>query len=176
MNPTMRTHPSMLLLCLVAPLAWQDPRPARAQDPKPAATAKQAAAAQPVDPRATAAGRPPRHRYEGVYRLTGRVIRGMRDQKPLKGYLAITSRHLFLSLASAGPSEEHPLVNAGVREWRATDGGIRTTARLDYFTDGAGKLHFVKDGKEEIRAIRVMQGGLRVVQADETWLDFERVE
>ncbi len=167
MKHTMTRRPSLLLLCLAAPFVWQDPRPAAAQDPAPAA--------KPVD-RVAAKGRPKRHRYEGVYRLTGRVIRGVRDQKPLKGYLAITSRHLFLNLASAGPSADRPLVNAGVREWRETDGGIRTTARLDYFSDGAGKLHFVKDGKEEVRAIRMMQGGLRVVQADETYLEFERVE
>jgi hypothetical protein len=67
-------------------------------------------------------------------------------------------------------------VHAGVREWREVDGGLRTTSRLDFFSDGAGDLHFVRDGKQELRKLVPMVGGLRVLQGQRTWLEFERVE
>lgn len=150
----------LLLLSLVSAFALQDPKPSE----KPAAPAERVV------------GKPKPHAYEGVYRLTGRVMNGIRDSKPSKGYLAITNRHLFLNLAAAGPDKEHPLVNAGVREWRPTADGVRTTARLDWYSDSAGDLHFVKDGKQEVRVIRAVVGGLRVMQGQQSWLEFERVE
>lgn len=150
----------LLLLSLVSAFALQDPKPSE----KPAAPAEHVV------------GKPKPHAYEGVYRLTGRVMNGIRDSKPSKGYLAITNRHLFLNLAAAGPDKGHPLVNAGVREWRPTADGVRTTARLDWYSDSAGDLHFVKDGKQEVRVIRAVVGGLRVMQGQQSWLEFERVE
>lgn len=161
----MQAKAFLMLFSLGGALALQDPRPSTMPKP-PAPAAEQS----PVP------GRPKRHAFEGVYRLTGRVMNGIRDDKPSKGYLAITSRHLFLNLAAAGPEAEHPLVNAGVREWRPSAEGVRTTARLDWYSDSAGELHFVKDGKQEERVIRAVQGGLRVMQGQRTWLEFERVE
>ena len=43
-------------------------------------------------------------------------------------------------------------------------------------TDSSGELHFVKDGDQEVRKIQKMMGGLRVLQGDRTWLEFERIE
>lgn len=163
----MRTTTTVLLICLTTVMSWQDPKPAKAQDPKkPEATSKPA----------KVPGRPKRHRYEGVYKLKRRVMDGIPDDKPSRGYLAITGRHLFLNLASSGPEKDHPLVHAGVREWRPAQDGLRTTARLDFFSDSAGDLHFVEDGKQEVRRIQEMRGGLRVLQGQRSWLEFERVE
>ena len=169
----MRTTVGLLLLCLPLVAAWQDPEPAKPG--KPAASAQGPAAKNEAAKHAVP-GRPARHPLEGVYRLTGRVIDGVADRKPSKGYLAITSRHLLLSLASTGPNRKHPLVHAGVREWRPAEQGMRTTARLEYYTDSGGDLHFVKDGDQEVRKIQKMMGGLRVLQGDRTWLEFERIE
>lgn len=165
----MRTTTTVLLLCLTAGMSWQDPKPAP-KKPNEKAPAKQAPAQKEIP------GTPKRHAYEGVYKLTGRVINGVPDAKPSKGYMALTGRHLFLNLASSGPEKDHPLVNSGVREWRPVKDGIRTTARLDWYTDSAGDLHFVPDGKQEIRNIVPIHGGLRVVQGLRTYLDFERIE
>ena len=44
------------------------------------------------------------------------------------------------------------------------------------YTDSGGDLHFVKDGDQEVRKIQKMMGGLRVLQGDRTWLEFERIE
>ena len=95
----------LLLLSLVSAFALQDPKPSE----KPAAPAERVV------------GKPKPHVYEGVYRLTGRVMNGVRDSKPSKGYLAITNRHLFLNLAAARPDKEHPSERWGAGV--ATDGG-----------------------------------------------------
>ena len=126
--------------------------------------------------RAVIPGTPERHPYEGVYRLTGRVKGGIADLRKSKGYLVITRRHLCLQLAAPGPDEEHPLVNAGVREWRPTDRGVRMTTRLEFFSDTSGELHFAKDGAQEQRVVRAVRGGLRVMQGERSWLEFERIE
>ena len=131
---------------------------------------------QPPRERAAVLGKPERHPYEGVYRLTDRVKGGVADLRKSKGYLVITGRHLCLQLAAPGADEQHPLVNAGVREWRPTDGGIRTTTRLEFFSDTSGELHFAKDGEQEQRVLRAVRGGLRVMQGERSWLEFERIE
>ena len=156
MTEPMQTPSILLTLGLAVSIAWQDPRSPAARDDVP--------------------GAPEKHALEGVYKLKGRVINGVRDRKPSKGYLAITGRHLLLNLASPGLREDRPLVHAGVREWREVEGGLRTTSRLDFFSDGAGDLHFVRDGKQELRKLVPMVGGLRVLQGQRTWLEFERVE
>ena len=140
------------------------------QDP-----AKQAPS-KPRRERAAILGKPEQHPYEGVYRLTDRVKGGVADLRKSKGYLVITRRHLCLQLAAPGADEQQPLVNAGVREWRPTDGGICTTTRLEFFSDTSGKLHFAKDGAQEQRVLRAVRGGLRVMQGERSWLEFERIE
>ena len=163
----MQTNTFLLLISLSSVLVMQDPKagqPARQAPPTPRSSPS-------LPP-----GKAEPHPFEGVYKLTGRVMAGVPDGKPSKGYLAITRRHLFLNLAAAGPDQRHPLVNAGVREWRPVNDGMRTTARLDFFSDGAGDLHFVEDGKQETRVIRAVRGGLRVMQGQRSWLEFERIE
>jgi hypothetical protein len=196
MRITMRTTSTLLLLCLTAGVSLQDPKPAPQtapqqdpqqdpqqnpqQDPQPGAKpAPKPAGQQPARTEASQKpipGKPKRHPYEGVYKLTRRVINGIPDAKPSKGYLALTGRHLFLNLASSGPEEQHPLVHSAVREWREVRDGMRTTARLDWFTDSEGDLHFAADGKQEVRRIEPIHGGLRVMQGLRTYLEFERIE
>jgi hypothetical protein len=139
------------------------------QDPVKQDLAKQDSAKQPV-------GKPERSPLEGVYRLRKRVTGGVPDAKPNKGYLAITARHMFLSLASAGLDKTSPLLHAGVREWVKVGSDVRTTAKLDYYTDGDGLIHQTPDGKQEVRRIEIVLGGVRVMQGPHSWLEFERVE
>ena len=153
------------LICGLTALRGGSPQDPAKQAP---ATSKREQAAPP--------GLPARHPYEGVYRLTARVKGGIADLRKSKGFLVITGRHLCLQLAAPGVDAQHPLINAGVREWRPTDGGIRTTTRLEFFSDTSGELHFAKDGAQEQRVIRSIQGGLRVMQGERSWLEFERIE
>tara|TARA_R110002072_G_scaffold264409_1_gene423116 strand:- start:20555 stop:21097 length:543 start_codon:yes stop_codon:yes gene_type:complete len=179
---------SLLLLGAAVLCRWQDPQPV-AQDPvkqDPASKqvaakqepAKQNPAEKPTDKQAQkkVPGKPDRSPLEGVYRLRKRVTNGIPDAKPNKGYLAITSRHLFLSLASAGLDETLPLLHSGVREWIKVGADVRTTAKLDYYTDGDGVIHQTPEGKQEVRRIELVLGGVRVMQGPHSWLEFERVE
>ena len=121
-------------------------------------------------------GKPKRDVIEGVYRLRYRVTDGLPDQTKSCGYMAITSRYLFLSLASQGRSPALPLLHSGVREWRKVGNEIHMTAKLDYATDDAGGIHQTPDGRQEVRRIEIIRGGLRVMQGMHSWLEFERVE
>ncbi|MGK0204327.1 MAG: hypothetical protein ACI89X_000472 [Planctomycetota bacterium] len=192
---------SLLLLGAAVFCRWQDPKPAT-QDPVAGASsvqqglvtqgaakkvaskqgpakqdpAKQDAANPTKKPAGKVVGRPDRSPLEGVYRLRKRVTAGVPDAKPSKGYLAITGRHMFLSLASKGLDETAPLLHSGVREWIKVGADVRTTAKLDYYTDGAGVIHQTPEGKQEMRRIEIVLGGVRVIQGPHSWLEFERVE
>jgi hypothetical protein len=140
---------------------------------KPASTpANSASAPAPAD----VAGHAKPNPLEGVYRLTARVIAGKRDAGTCRGYLAITQRHLFLCLAAPGPDRDTPLLRAGVRTWKAVDGGTEASIQLGWYNDKDGKLHLETPGTEERRRVEFIQGGLRVLQDDHNWLEFERVE
>lgn len=184
---------SMLLLGAAVLCRWQDPTPVVqdpvvgasttqqdpvSQDPAKQDPAKQGPAKQDLDknPTKNPVGRPQRSPLEGVYRLRQRVTAGIPDAKPNKGYLAITARHMFLSLASTGLDKTSPLIHAGVREWTKLGQDVRTTAKLDYYTDGDGVIHQTPDGKQEVRRIQIVRGGVRVLQGPNSWLEFERVE
>lgn len=194
----MRTTMSMLLLGAAVLCRWQDPTPVGQdpvvgastvpQDPVSQGPAKQNSAKQDSAKQEPAkkdlgkkstkqpVGKPERSPLEGVYRLRKRVTGGVPDAKPNKGYLAITARHMFLSLASAGLDKASPLLHAGVREWVKVGSDVRTTAKLDYYTDGDGLIHQTPDGKQEVRRIEIVLGGVRVMQGPHSWLEFERVE
>lgn len=139
------------------------------QDPKPETAA-------PATVRETPPGTPERHRYEGVYELKRRVVDGIDDVKPNHGYLAITRRHLILTLAQPGLDDRLPLVHAGVRTWEDSGDDVRTTVKLDYYSDSGGTIHLMPRGKQEIRELRLIRGGLQVMQGTRTWLEFERIE
>jgi len=175
----MRTTASLLLLT-AAFFVGQEPQ---RQDPKPAE--QQPKAEEAAEPKAdeskqgeskAAAGRPPRHRFEGVYRLRERVVDGVSVLRDNRGYLAITQRHLLLSLAAPGPDDDHPLVHASVREWQETRDGVRTVMKLDYNSDSEGGIELQPYDTVEDRRLELRQGGIRVWQGTRSWLDFERVE
>ena len=121
----MRTATSLLLLGAAVFCRWQDPKPAQ----KPPATkpvAEKAAsdpqgkdqkAGEKKKPAKKVLGKPERNPIEGVYRLRQRVVDGLPDPTPCRGYLAITSRHMFLNIAAQGPDKSIPLLHAGGREW-----------------------------------------------------------
>lgn len=164
---------SLLALAVAALFPWQDPKPSK----KPAKTpAAQQPAKQAGKPAQAVAGQPKPNPLEGVYKLRSRVVQGLAGNGSNRGYLVITGRHLFLSLASKGTSDKHPLVHASVREWRMADDGMHMTAKLDYFSDNRGVITMTPEGKQEVRVIQVVRGGVRVLQGDQTWLEFERVE
>lgn len=170
-----------LLVAAVQDPVPQDPVPPRSKpagSEAPAATkqGEEAAADEPKPAAKPLPGRAPRHRFEGVYVLRRRVLNGSDDQKPNHGYLVITARHLFLTLAAPGPSDERPLVHAGVRRWQELSDGVRTTMLLDYYSDDTGVIHIEPRGKQEVRQLELVRGGIRVVQGDRTWLEFERIE
>jgi len=172
----MRKMTPLLVLLSAAWLQWQDPKPAKPatkQDPDPT---KQAPATKSAKPKRPIPGKPKRHPLEGVYKLRSRVIEGVPGNGQNKGYLVITGRHLFLSLASPGTDDNHPLVHSAVREWRQTADGIQMTAKLDYFSDNNGAITMTPDGKQETRHIQPIRGGLRVTQGQHSYLEFERLE
>lgn len=140
---------------------WQDPAPA----PPPASP-----------PQESAAGRPKPHPLEGVYELRRRVMNGKPDLLPSRGYLAITQRHLFLYFAAPGPDRDLPLVRAGVRTWRPEGVQVKGVVQLGWYTDTEGGVHVERPGTEELRRIELVRGGVRVVQDERSWLEFERVE
>lgn len=162
--------PSLLAGALAGALAspWlQDPvKPA----PAPAAPAEPDAA--PKD----APGKPAKHALEGVYELRRRMSPAGQEARPSRGYLAITSRHLFLCLAAEGSDAKTPLVHTGVRSWQPQQDRVRTVVMLGWLTDKDGRVQLEKPGHEELRRIELMQGGVRVMQSDNRWLEFERVE
>ena len=145
----------------------QDPvKPAPAAEP-PAATAT---------PVPAVPGRALPHPLEGVYRLRARVLDSKKDAQASRGYLAITSQHLFLCLAAPGVDAEQPLLRAGVRSWKPKDEFVAATVLLGWYTDKDGTLHLERAGTEERRRIELVQGGVRVVQDERNWLEFERIE
>lgn len=166
----MRKMTSLLVLVSAVLLQWQDPKPT-IQKP-----ATQQSADKPATTLGKVIGKPKRHPLEGVYKLRSRVVQGLAGNPSSRGYLVITSRHMFLSLASPGTSDVHPLVHAGVREWRMTDDGVRMTCKLDYFSNGSGVITMTPEGKQDVRRIQIVRGGVRVIQGEQTWLEFERVE
>lgn len=193
---TIRATMSLLLLSAAVFVRWQDPQPVKQppvvkppveatvstdseskQEPKQEPKQKQEPASNSATkPQGQVIGKPKRDVIEGVYRLRHRVTDGLPDQTKSCGYMAITSRYLFLSLASQGRSPALPLLHSGVREWRKVGNEIHMTAKLDYATDGAGGIHQTPDGRQEVRRIEIIRGGLRVMQGMHSWLEFERVE
>jgi len=155
----------------------QRPQDQRPQDPKPQGqrpTSKPTG--KPGNTQRKVIGKPKRNLLEGVYKLRSRVVRGLAGKQSNRGYLVVTSRHMFLSLASPGTSDEHPLVHSSVREWRKTEDGVRMTCKLDYFSSDSGVITMTPAGKQDVRRIQIIRGGLRVIQGKQTWLEFERVE
>lgn len=142
----------------------------------PAAPAQTNPATTETDTRKVVPGRPLRHPLEGVYVLRRRVIDSRPEANPGKGYLAITNRHLFLTVAAPGPDREQPLVRSSVRTWAPQRAGTATTIELGFFNDRDGELHLEPPGTVEVRRIELIQGGVRVNQDERSWLEFERVE
>ncbi len=134
------------------------------QEPKPA----------PQPPASLA--RPALHPFEGVYELRRRVAAGAVDPQPGSGWLAITSRHLFVSLAAPGPDPDLPLLRSGVRTWTAQGDTLQTVVRLGWYTDGDGQVHVEKAGTLETRRLERLRGLVRLHQSENTYLEFERVE
>lgn len=184
----MRTASSLVLLAAAVLCRWQDPQKVETppQGPQKPVAEKSAAEKSAAEKSASGKakpggakkvlGKPERNPLEGVYRLRQRVVDGLRDPTPCKGYLAITARHMFLNIAAQGPDKSVPLLHAGVREWSKSGGDVRTVAKLDYYTDGEGGIHQNDDGKQEMRKIELVRGGVRVMQGTQSWLEFERVE
>lgn len=146
--------------------------------PTPAPTPPASATPQVPDqaPKPDGKGHPAPHPLQGVYTLRARVLDGKTDILPSRGYLAITQRHLFLCLAAPGPEPDAPLVRAGVRSWKPLQDLVDATILMGWYNDKDGGLHIEKPGSDERRRIELMQGGVRVVQDERNWLEFERIE
>ena len=169
----MRKITPLLVVVAAALSQWQDPKPTQAPAKKP--VEQQPAGKSQKPPRAVV-GKQKRDPLEGVYKLRSRVVQGLAGNGSNRGYMVITGRHLFLSLASPGTSDKHPLVHSSVREWRMLNDGMHMTSKLDYYSDNGGVITMTPAGKQEVRRIQVVRGGVRVLQGEQTWLEFERVE
>lgn len=169
----MRKMTSLMVLVSAALLQWQDPKPTK--PPIKAPVGQQPAGKSTTTPRRVV-GKAKRNPLEGVYKLRSRVVQGLAGNQSNRGYLVITGRHMFLSLASPGTSDEHPLVHSSVREWRMAEDGMHMISKLDYYSDNGGVITMTPEGKQDVRRIQVVRGGVRVMQGEQTWLEFERVE
>lgn len=172
----MRRSFAPLLVAVALGAGWfapQDPVPGK-QVPVRQAPGGQTAGAPPAGE--PAPGEPPHSRFEGVYRLKARVVDGRTDTNPHHGFLGITRKHLFLTLAAPGPRAGNPLIHSSVRQWREEQGSVHTVIDIDVWTDGAGNIHLEPAGKHERRRFELVRGGIRVLQDDRTWLEFERVD
>lgn len=136
------------------------------QDPKPA----------PPAPAAAVPGKPPAHQLEGVYELRKRMANGQSDAQLVRGYVAITNRHMFLCLAGPGPDPEQPLLRSGVRTWKPEDDFVRCELKLGYYTDSRGDIHVERPGVVEVRRVELAGGRLRIFQDSSSYLEFERIE
>ena len=149
----------------------QEPKPA------PAPTPPQAPAQAPDKPAADQVlGKPPPHKLEGVYELRKRVAGGQNEAQSIRGYVAITSRYMFLCIAGAGTDPEQPLLRSGVRTWKPEDEFIRCELKLGYYTDSKGDIHVERPGVTEVRRVELAGGRLRIFQDTSSFLEFERIE
>lgn len=139
---------------------WQDPPPP--PSPPPAA--------------AVVPGTPPRHAWEGVYRLRRRTVDGVAETRPSRGYVAITHRHMFVCLAGPGSDADLPLLRSGVRTWRQQDDAIESIVEIGYYTDADGGIHVEAPGTKEVRRVSIERGVLRILQDARNQLEFERIE
>ncbi|HEX6811570.1 MAG TPA: hypothetical protein VF384_08110 [Planctomycetota bacterium] len=142
------------------------------QEPKPTPPAPAAAPA----PAPAIAGKPPAHQLEGVYELRKRMANGQSDAQQIRGYLAITNRHMFLCIAGPGDDPDEPLVRSGVRAWKPDDDLMRCELKLGYYTDSRGDIHVERPGTLEVRRVELAGGRLRVFQDARSYLEFERIE
>jgi hypothetical protein len=166
---------SLLAGLLVGSLAGSLAFPSRQGPVKPAPAPATPPAAQEA-PAKEIPGKPEKHELEGVYVLKRRMSAAGQDARASRGYLAITGRHLFLCIAAEGADATTPLVHAGVRTWQPQQDRVRTTVLIGCLTNSDGAIKAEKPGHEELRRIEPMKGGLRVMQPDNRWLEFERVE
>lgn len=160
-----------LVAGLFLPPLWQDPVKPPVASPAPATPATPDA-----KPAKDVPGRPARHAIEGVFEVRRRITNNKPDPVPSRGYLAITNRHLFLSASAPGTDKDLPLVRSTVRTWTQQADGARTTIQLGWFTDKDGNLILEPTGTQETRRIELIQGGVRLMQDDRNWLEFERIE
>jgi hypothetical protein len=151
-------------------LGWWLGPGAREQEP-----AQKSPSTEPQQP-APVPGARPKHATEGVYALRRRFLRAVADPRPATGYLAITGRHLFLCVAEPGPDPQKPLLRAGVRSWTLEKDRTKLKVLNGWLTDGEGAIVVERPGLEELRAIELIQGGLRIKQDETSWLEFERIE
>ena len=175
MNAMTRCVPVVLgvLLGWLAMPSPQDPVKPPAPTPVAAPEATPLKEPAPVD----LLGKPKPHPLEGVYSLRERILDGKTTPVPSRGFLCITNRHLFLTLAAPGSSADKVLLRSGARTWLPKDDNqVQTTVLLGWAADDDGKIQFEQPGLQEQRRIEPIRGGVRVTQDPRNWLDFERIE
>ena len=174
MSPRSRavTLPFVFGAGLVAGRFVQDPPPVPAG--KPAAEAPAVAAnGAASDPRP---GAPKPHPFQGVFRLAKRCSEGEVAQQPGFGHLAITGRHLFLVAGAPSSTPNVLLLRSSVRTLRVKDDTMQTRIVAGWLVDDDSHVVLEAEGKEELRRVLLVQGGLRIEQDKQNWLEFERVE
>lgn len=154
-----------MLCALVGGVAFSMQDPQKAQDPQKTLTES-----------SEVKGTPRRDPLEGLYQLRSRTVKGAPDLNRVRGYVAITKRHMVICVAGAGSDPDYPLLRAGVRSWEKSKRGFETVLKLGFYTDDAGEIHVEEPGTAQVRRIDLIRGKLRIWQDDESFLDFERIE
>ncbi|MCR9244536.1 MAG: hypothetical protein NXI31_05850 [bacterium] len=159
-------------------VAWsaQDPAPAERPAEKPTQEPAEKQEPGQKDPGTSSVKRLPRDPIEGVYRLLSRMIDGVPDPNAVRGYVAVTRRHMLLCLAARGPDPDYPLLRAGVREWQRRKRSFDTIVQMGFYTDADGEVHVEEPGTSQVRRIDVIRGKLRIWQEGNSYLEFERIE
>lgn len=150
------------------------------QDPPPVPVGRPAAeapaAASPGAASEAKPGAPKPHPFQGVFRLTARCSDGDVALAPGVGHLAITGRHLFLVAGAPGSTPNVLLLRSSVRTLRVRDDTMQTRVVAGWLVDDDSHVVLEEEGKEELRRVLLVQGGLRIEQDKHNWLEFERVE
>lgn len=157
---------------LVAGRLVQDPPPVPAG--KPANQAPAVASPGSTSEAKPVAAKP--HPFQGVFRLTARCSEGEVALDPGVGHLAITGRHLFLVAGAPSSTPNVLLLRSSVRTLRVKDDTMQTRVVAGWLVDDDSHVLLEEEGKEELRRVQLVQGGLRIEQDRRNWLEFERVE
>lgn len=150
------------------------------QDPQPVPPGKPAVSS-PTAPVPTTSSEakldaPKPHPFQGVFRLTARCSDGEVARTPGVGHLAITGRHLFLVAGAPSSTPNVLLLRSSVRSIRVKDDTLQTRIVAGWLVDDESHVVLEEEGKEELRRVLLVQGGLRIEEDRRNWLEFERVE
>ena len=167
-----------LLLCALACLPAQDPKP---PPPKPPAGA--APLPQVPDVPMTAIERKDLwQRYAapspiaGTYRLIAAARGNQIVHGGVRGYLMVGERYLSIQIQDETARPGKPAIQASVRQYTLTGTRLQTTSCLGVRVPPGDDPVLDGEGLVEVRDVLLTATTLRVVQGSGDYLEFERVD